>query len=80
MACGVLLLVVCVVLTHLKGREKVMWKASSLPLLLLSPPRGEWREEEWRKGRGKGRVGVVTRTMQARLGADEKGVVRFVKG
>ncbi|KAB2570274.1 hypothetical protein DBV05_g11064 [Lasiodiplodia theobromae] len=79
MACGVILLVICVVLTHLKGREKVMWKASSLPLLLLSPPRGEWREEEWRKGRGKGRVGVVTRTMQARLGADEKGVVRFVK-
>lgn len=44
---GVLLLIICAALSARKRSEGVLWKTSSLPLLLLSPPKGAWREEEW---------------------------------
>ncbi|KAH7047358.1 hypothetical protein B0J12DRAFT_741284 [Macrophomina phaseolina] len=77
---GVLLLIVCAVLSTRRRKEGVLWKTSVLPLLLMGPPKGAWREEEWRKGRGRGRVGAVVGGMTARLRADERGVVRFVGG
>ncbi|GME55774.1 hypothetical protein GTA08_BOTSDO13905 [Neofusicoccum parvum] len=84
-AAGALLLVAVVVLTALTRRESVgkggvVWKSSSLPLLLLSPPKGEWRDDEWKRGKGRARVAERAGAMTGQLRADERGVVRFVKG
>ncbi|KAL1638916.1 hypothetical protein SLS58_008501 [Diplodia intermedia] len=45
-ASGAVILVVAIALTCAKGKgERVVWKASNVPLLLLAPPKGEWRED-----------------------------------
>lgn len=78
-ASGLALLLICVVLTARGKKEGVVWKSASLPLLLLGLPGGRaWREEEWRRGRGRGRIGVQMAGVKGRLRADERGVVRFV--